>query len=91
MGNISIDKATRNLLHLLDLFNLDIPVARGAVKAMERESINAEFIHQAEGLGGYTPPKICNKCLLKESAVDREYEDKGHHGYKQTAEDRNKP
>ena len=73
VGNISLDKATRNLLHLLDLFNLDIPVARGAVKAMERESINAEFIHQSEGLGGYVPPKVCNKCLLKDSAVDALY------------------
>lgn len=73
VGNTSLDKVTRNLLHLLDLFKLDIPVARGAHKAMHRESINAEFIHQAEGLGGYLPPKICNGKLLCEDAVEAMY------------------
>ena len=73
VGNICIDKATRNLMHLLDLYDIDIPVARGAVKAMERESIDAKFIHQEEGLGGYIPPKTCDRVLLKEDAVDALY------------------
>lgn len=74
VGNVALDKATRNLLHLMDLFNVDIPVARGAHKAMTRESINAEFIHQAEGLGGYTPPKDCDKKLLCQDAVEAMYD-----------------
>jgi non-specific riboncleoside hydrolase len=72
VGNISLDKTTRNLLHLLDLFSLDIPVAKGAVKAMERESINAEFIHQEEGLGGYIP-KTSKREILSEDAVSALY------------------
>lgn len=73
VGNISLDKATRNILHLLDLFDLDIPVAKGSFKALERESINAEFIHQAEGLGGYMP-KESNRKLLDKNAIDAMYE-----------------
>ncbi len=72
-GNISLEKTTRNLLHLLDLFDLNIPVAKGAVKPMQRESINAEFIHQAEGLGGYTP-KTSSRKLLDKHAVDAMYD-----------------
>ncbi|MBO5067411.1 MAG: nucleoside hydrolase [Clostridia bacterium] len=72
VGNISLEKATRNLLHLLDVFDVDIPVAKGAIKAMERESINAEFIHQKEGLGGYTP-KNSNRKVLDENAIDAMY------------------
>ena len=67
-GNVNIDKATRNLLHLLDLLNLDIPVAKGAGEAMERISENAEFIHQESGLGGYTPKESSRK-ILKEAVV----------------------
>lgn len=72
-GNISVEKTTRNLLHLLDVFDLDIPVAKGAFKPMQRESINAEFIHQVEGLGGYTP-KSSSRKLLDKHAVDAMYE-----------------
>ena len=73
VGNTTLDKTTRNLLHLMDLFDIDLPVARGARKAMTRESINAEFIHQAEGLGGYIPPMTCKTKLLDEDAVEAMY------------------
>jgi non-specific riboncleoside hydrolase len=73
-GNVSIEKATRNLLHLLDLFGVNIPVAKGASKAMERDSINAEFIHQKEGLGGYIP-KESNRKLLDIDAVEAMYKE----------------
>lgn len=56
VGNTTLDKTTRNLLHLLDVFGKKYPVAKGSKKAMQRESINAEFIHQEQGLGGYVPP-----------------------------------
>lgn len=74
VGNINLEKATRNLLHLLDLYNLDIPVAKGAVKAMARESINAEFIHQPDGLGGYVPPKTTRHKAIDKPAVEAMYE-----------------
>ena len=48
-GNISIETSTRNALHLLDLFNKNIPVAQGAEKALTRISPYAENIHQKEG------------------------------------------
>lgn len=72
-GNVSIDKATRNLLHLLDLLKLDIPVAKGADTAMERVSENAEFIHQESGLGGYSPKEETNHKVINEHAVDAIY------------------
>ena len=74
VGNTSLDKTTRNLLHLMDLFNVNIPVARGAVKAMKRESINAEFIHQKEGLGGYIPSEKSSRTLLDIDAVEAMYQ-----------------
>lgn len=74
VGNTSLDKTTRNLLHLMDLFNVDVPVARGAVKAMKRESINAEFIHQKEGLGGYIPSEKTKRPLMDIDAVEAMYQ-----------------
>ncbi len=74
VGNTSLAKTTRNLLHLMDIFDVDIPVARGAHKAMTRESINAEFIHQKEGLGGYEPAKISKRKLLDIDAIEAMYQ-----------------
>lgn len=72
-GNTDVTKTTRNVLHLLELFKKDIPVARGAEKAMRRNSINAEYVHQKEGLGGYVPPKCVDGKLLRESAAEAMY------------------
>jgi len=72
-GNISLERATRNTLHLLDLYKENIPVAKGADKAMFRVSPTAEFIHQEEGLGGYIPPKTSDRKLLNEHAVEAMY------------------
>ena len=75
VGNVSIDKTTRNLLHLMDLFDIkDIPVARGAEKAMARESIDAEFIHQVEGLGGYIPNEQIHSRVINVDAVEAIYQ-----------------
>ena len=73
VGNTSLDKTTRNLLHLMNKFGINIPVAKGANKAMARESINAEFIHQAEGLGGYIPDCENSLKLLDIDAVEAMY------------------
>ena len=72
-GNVNIDKATRNLLHLMDLLGVDVPVAKGADKPLRRKSVNAEFIHQVSGLGGYTPPEVTHAKVLKEDAVSAMY------------------
>ena len=72
-GNVAIDIATRNICHLLDLFDKDIPVAKGAEKAMERESADASFLHSVDGLGGYKPPKTTKHKPIKENAIDAMY------------------
>lgn len=73
VGNVSVEKTTRNMLHMLDVFDLDIPVAKGAHKAMERHSQTAEFIHQKEGLGGYVPPIRTVRTFIDEDAVTALY------------------
>ena len=56
VGNIGIETATRNALHLLDILQKDIPVAKGQPTAMYRTSATAEFIHQILKGGN----KICH-------------------------------
>ncbi len=68
-GNVSLEKATRNILHVMDLFSVDIPVAVGAKKALFRESPTAEFIHGETGLGGYSPPEKTIRKPLDKTAV----------------------
>lgn len=73
-GNVNIETATRNLLHLIDLYGVNFPVAKGAAKALYRNSPTAEFIHQKEGFGGYIPPQNVHHTLLKEDAVEAMYQ-----------------
>lgn len=73
VGNVSVETGTRNLLHILDIFNSDLPVAIGEDSALYRESIDAKFIHQEEGLGGYVPPENVHHAPLNEDAVEAMY------------------
>lgn len=73
VGNLPVEKCTRNLLHILDKFGLDYPVAEGASKAMNRVSPTAEHVHGVEGLGGYRVPKTIKHKLLEEDAVSAMY------------------
>ena len=74
-GNLELSKVTRNALHILEKFNrTDIPLAIGAVKPMVRESKDAKFIHQNEGLGGYIPPESVKTKPIDKSAVEAMYE-----------------
>ena len=73
VGNVKIETATRNLLHLLDIFNIDLPVAQGADKALTRTSPTAEHIHKKEGMGGYLPPKHTIHKVLDEDAIEAMY------------------
>ncbi len=72
-GNVGVETTTRNILHIIDRLNLDVPVAKGCAKAMERNSPYAENIHSVEGLGGYTPPKTVSRPLLKDDAIEAMY------------------
>lgn len=74
-GNLDIDTVTRNVLHVLEKFGrADIPVAKGAEKPMGKSMPNAEFIHQKNGMGGYTPPEKIKKQAIEKSAVEAMYE-----------------
>lgn len=72
-GNVSLEKSTRNMLHLLDLFDKDLPVAKGEKHALNRMSPTAEKIHQREGLGAYIPPKTTEHKCIKEDAIEAMY------------------
>ena len=72
-GNVNVITATRNMLHLLDKFNIDIPVAMGSAKAMNRTSPNAEEVHSKEGMGGYIPPTETRHKVIEEDAVEAMY------------------
>ena len=74
VGNIGIETATRNALHLLDILQKDIPVAKGQPTAMYRTSATAEFIHQKEGLGGYIPPSHTKRQVIQTDAVEALYQ-----------------
>lgn len=74
VGNVSIETGTRNLLHLMDIFGADYPVAKGEKTALFRVSETAEFIHQKEGLGGYLPPSTITHKPIKPNAVNQMYE-----------------
>ena len=74
-GNLDLEIVTNNVLHVLEKFNrADIPVAKGAEKAMGKSMPNAAFIHQNKGMGGYTPPKVVNKKPIDKTAVEAMYE-----------------
>lgn len=73
VGNVKIGTATRNLLHLLDIFDADIPVAKGASKALKRTSPTAENIHKKEGMGGHIPPQKAKREVIGEVAVEAMY------------------
>lgn len=74
-GNLDVDTVTRNVLHVLEKFNrTEIPVAKGASKAMGKSMPNAAFIHQKNGMGGYTPSEVVNIKPIEIEAVDAMYE-----------------
>ena len=74
-GNRTLEICTRNTLHLLERFNLDIPVVMGAAKPLNRERKDATHIHGVEGLGKYIPPEKprYKKAITDVSAEDSMY------------------
>lgn len=73
-GNINVDIATNNMLHLLEKFGKKIPVARGCEKGMVRDTPDASWLHGKWGMGEtYIPPKAKTK-PIKKDAVEAMYE-----------------
>ena len=73
-GNIAIEQATRNLCHLLDLFDKDIPVVQGYEKRLGSNTEHAYFLHGVEGMGNYMPPKTTKHKPIKKDCADAIYE-----------------
>jgi len=74
-GNLDLNTVTRNAIHILEKFKrTDIPVALGAEVPMGQSMPNASFIHQVNGMGGYTPPKTVKTKPIEKSAVEAMYE-----------------
>lgn len=53
-GNVSVEKTTRNGLQLLDFWQKDIPLARGASMPLIRPPRDAANVHGESGMAGYT-------------------------------------
>lgn len=73
-GNISIEKSTRNMCHLLDIFQKDIPVVTGRKKRFGKSTESAEFLHGQEGLGFYLPPQKTTHQPIDSDPADAVYE-----------------
>ncbi len=73
-GNIGLDKSTRNVCHMLDIFNKDIPVVKGYTDRLGGSKEDASFLHANEGMGGYTPPKTTKHKPIKKDCADAMYE-----------------
>lgn len=73
-GNLDIQKNTRNLLHLLEKFDLDYPVAVGCAKPLVRPLIDAKFIHGDQGMGFYKPKEPKRLKPIEKDAVEAMYE-----------------
>lgn len=57
-GNVDVQRATRNALHLGDLLGQPIPVATGAARPLvQTPEPHADFVHGAEGFGDTPLPQ----------------------------------
>ena len=73
-GNISLDNATRNMCHLLDIFEKDIPVVKGYEERYGTNTEDAVFLHGEQGMGSYLPPKTTKHKPIKKDCADAMYE-----------------
>lgn len=73
-GNVHIDKCLRNMCHILDIFNKDIPVVKGYSKRLGTNPEDAANVHGKEGMGSYIPPKTQKHKPLDMDAADAIYE-----------------
>ena len=73
-GNIKIDQAIRNVCHILDLLDKDVPVVKGYENRLGTSTEYAYHIHGEEGLGNYIPPKTTKHKPIKKDCADAMYE-----------------
>ncbi len=68
-GNVGVDQASRNALHVVELCSADVPVFVGSDKPLVRDLQIAEWFHGRDGLGdhGFAPSK---RSVRTENAVD---------------------
>ncbi|KAA8369460.1 ribonucleoside hydrolase RihC [Leuconostoc carnosum] len=63
-GNVSVDKTTINLLKLTTFFKqTQVPVARGAASPLQKEFVDASYIHGVSGMPGYEFPTVTTQAL----------------------------
>jgi purine nucleosidase len=55
-GNVPASVAALNALRVLELVELDAPVAVGAARPLAQQLQTAEFVHGEDGLGGHAGP-----------------------------------
>lgn len=69
-GNVTVQQATRNALHLVERAGLDIPVAEGAARPLVLAPFEpAHIVHGAEGFGDLPAP-VPRGRKLDESAAE---------------------
>lgn len=71
-GILDIDSTTRNLLYILERFNKQIPVCKGAPTPLFRKAKYVPDIQGKYGLGGFIPPKV-NRKVSNEDSIDAMY------------------
>ena len=66
-GNLTIEETMKNALKLVEIFDVDIPVAEGASAPIKRQSVYASMAQGTKGMGGYTFPKPKRKPFILKS------------------------
>lgn len=72
-GNVSLENVTLNTLRLLNFYEKDVPVAKGAAKPLIVDFVDASNVHGKTGMEGYEFPEPKTELLLKENAVNAMY------------------
>ncbi|EHJ08474.1 ribonucleoside hydrolase RihC [Staphylococcus simiae] len=68
-GNVNIDKTTANALKLVEFFNTNTPVYRGASKPLINNVVDASEVHGESGLAGYDFPNVDKKAIPDQHAI----------------------
>ncbi len=68
-GNVYVEQGTRNALHLVEMLDLNCPVAEGAAKPLEIPlDPPSHQVHGAEGFGGLPAPTPSGKAISESAA-----------------------
>lgn len=68
VGNVDVEKTTKNALRLVEFLDSNVSVAKGASQPLIREFEDAAYAHGETGMDGYDFPPIKRE-LMKEHAV----------------------